>query len=75
MRRRTRTGRGSAVAEALVAAALAGAALAAVALVARLAGSFSRTWRATGGRGLATRLAVEVAWPAHRVVLASGVLR
>ena len=115
MRRRNRTTRGSAVAEALVAAALAGVALGAVALVARLAGSglrlardtstavtlaeaqlealragprddgtdqvvadgvrFTRTWSAAGGRGLPTRVAVEVTWPDHRVALETGVLR
>jgi Tfp pilus assembly protein PilV len=36
---------------------------------------FSRTWGVTGGRGLPTRLAVEVTWPGHRISLETGVLR
>jgi len=36
---------------------------------------FTRTWSAAGGRGLPTRVAVEVTWPDHRVALETGVLR
>ena len=36
---------------------------------------FTRTWTAIGGRGLPTRVAVEVTWPDHRVGLETGVLR
>lgn len=36
---------------------------------------FTRTWSATGGRGLPTRVAVEVTWPDHRIALETGVLR
>lgn len=35
---------------------------------------FSRAWSATGGRGLPTRVAVEVTWPDHRLSLETGVL-
>ncbi len=37
--------------------------------------TFARTWRASGGRGRPTRLAVEVAWRDHRVALETGALR
>ena len=37
--------------------------------------TFARSWRASGGRGRPTRLAVEVVWPDHRVALGTGVLR
>lgn len=36
---------------------------------------FTRTWSATGGRGLPTRVGVEVTWPDQRVALETGVLR
>jgi hypothetical protein len=36
---------------------------------------FARAWSITGGRGRPTRMAIEVAWPGHRVPLATGTLR
>jgi len=36
---------------------------------------FSRTWSASGGRGRATRLAVEVTWRDRRLSLETAVLR
>jgi len=36
---------------------------------------FSRVWTASGGRGRATRLAIDVTWRDHRVSLETAVLR
>ena len=36
--------------------------------------SFSRQWDVAGGRGLATRLDIDVRWPGHRVALRTAVL-
>ena len=35
----------------------------------------ARAWSVTGGRGEPTQVAIEVAWPGHRVALATGMLR
>jgi len=36
--------------------------------------AFDRRWAVAGGRGLATRLDVDVRWPGHRVALRTAVL-
>jgi len=36
---------------------------------------FARAWTVAGGRGRPTQVAIEVAWPGHRVALATGMLR